>query len=191
VQFLCQASKPAGCTYPLGFYKPSGSWDRQELGRAARDASEPLSAGRACAEANLSSKSQHKTIHDSHFFTNIGSTVQPPVTAAIPTPRQAQLSCRGCSGPPPCPPLRVSWGSQLAFNGACKWKVDGMGWDGMGWDGMGWDGMGLSQAKRCVLLLSGNPAALGPALALLSSCLHLDDAISLPSPEKPPWQGKL
>lgn len=50
--------------------------------------------------------------------------------------------------------------------------------------------MGLSQAERCTLLLAGDSSVLGLALALLSSCPHLDDAISLPMPEKLPWQGK-
>lgn len=50
-------------------------------------------------EANLSSKSQRKTIHDSHFFINTHSTRQPPVTATIPTPASSGLFCRGFSGP--------------------------------------------------------------------------------------------
>lgn len=50
-------------------------------------------------EANLSSKSQCKTIHDSHFFINTQSTRQPPVTATIPTPASTGLFYRGVSGP--------------------------------------------------------------------------------------------
>lgn len=45
-------------------------------------------------EANLSPKSQRKTIHDSHFFINTHSTRQPPVTATIPTPATAGPFCR-------------------------------------------------------------------------------------------------
>lgn len=45
-------------------------------------------------EANLSPKSQRKTIHDSHFFINTHSTRQPPVAATIPTPATAGLFCR-------------------------------------------------------------------------------------------------
>lgn len=117
MQFLCQASKPAGCTSPLGFYEPPGSQDRWwELGRAARDASELLSAGRAHTEANLSSKSQCKTIRDSRFFIKTSSTRQPPVTDTVPTSGRARLFFRGCSGPPPYPLLRVSWGSCLVFS---------------------------------------------------------------------------
>lgn len=58
-------------------------------------------------EANLSPKSQRKTIHDSHFFINTQSTRQPPVTATIPTPASAGLFCKGFSGPLYSPTVAV------------------------------------------------------------------------------------
>lgn len=64
----------------------------------------------ACTEANLSLKSQCKTICDSHFFINAGSARWQP-----PSPPQTRHGFpAGAAGVPPCPPVQVSWGSQLA-----------------------------------------------------------------------------
>lgn len=56
MEFLCQASKPVGCTSPLRFYKPSSSQDQRELCRVAWDVSEPLPAQRQIPPRKVSAK---------------------------------------------------------------------------------------------------------------------------------------